>query len=118
MVLNWTAPVSGGAVTGYRIERAEDAATLAWTELVSDTGTAATVWSDSGLSAATVYHYRVTGAQCGRIGSRPVRRRRPGTTRPQVGLLAATAGLSGDGAGLAAGDGAGDPQLGGARRRW
>ena len=86
MVLNWTAPASGAAVTGYRIERAEDAATLAWTEAEADTGTAATVWSDSGLSAATVYHYRVTARSAAGLGT--VSEETSGTTRPQVGLLA------------------------------
>ena len=89
MELTWTAPATGGAAMGYRIERSPDADPLEWTELVSDTGTADTTWSDAtGLAADTVYHYRVTarsGAEWGVPSASTA-----GTTRPQLSLKATT----------------------------
>ena len=84
MVLGWTAPTTGGTVAGYRIERAVAAEPLVWTEAVADTGSTATTWSDSGLAADTVYHYRVTGRNAGGLGTSSAAVR--GRTRPQAAL--------------------------------
>ena len=76
-------------ITGYRIERAEDAATLDWTDAEADTGTTDTTWSDSGRSAATRYHYRVSARNS--VGVGLPSGETDGTTRPQAALLATAA---------------------------
>ena len=58
--LSWSAPpIDGGAaITGYRIEVSEDRST--WTDLVVNTGNAATSYSHTGLTAGSTRHYRVS----------------------------------------------------------
>ena len=67
--LTWSAPLTGGAVTGYRIERAVAADSRVWADAVVDTGTLEVSWNDSGLTAATVYHYRVTARSAAGLGA-------------------------------------------------
>ena len=58
--LIWNAPSpSGILVTGYKIERSSDDGTN-WSTVVSNTGSTATTYSDSGLTASTTYSYRVS----------------------------------------------------------
>ena len=59
--LSWTAPGDNGgsAITGYRIEVSPNG-TSSWTNRVADTGTTATTYSHTGLSAGTTRHYRVS----------------------------------------------------------
>ena len=59
--LSWTAPGDNGgsAITGYRIEVSPNGAS-SWTNRVADTGTTATTYSHTGLSAGTTRHYRVS----------------------------------------------------------
>ncbi len=52
--LSWTD--NAGSETGYRIERSPDGST--WTEIAT-VGANVTSYSDTGLSEATLYHYRV-----------------------------------------------------------
>ena len=89
MALSWTAPATGTAVAGYRIERAVAAATLNWTVVEADTGNTDVTWSDSGLAAATTYHYRVTARSVVALGEPSAAAE--GTTRPQLALLATAA---------------------------
>ena len=86
--LSWTAPADPGTqpLTGYRIERAADVLPRVWTEVLADSGTTAVTWSDSGLAAATTYHYQVS-ARNG-VGVGQPAGGTPGTTRPQVTLVA------------------------------
>ena len=86
MQLSWRAPADYSVVTGYRIERAVAAATLSWSDVVTDTGNADLTWSESGLDAATAYHYRVTARSVAGLGTEPVEV--SGMTRPQVSLKA------------------------------
>ena len=86
MRLRWTAPATGAAVTGYRIERAVAANPLVWADAVADTGSAATTWDDAGLAADTTYHYRVTARSDMELGDPAPAAE--GTTRPQAALSA------------------------------
>ncbi|MBL4597049.1 MAG: fibronectin type III domain-containing protein, partial [Robiginitomaculum sp.] len=59
--LSWTAP-GGATITGYQIER--QFGTLLdtnWAVLVTNTGSTATTYSDTGLFGGTTYSYRVSG---------------------------------------------------------
>src|SRR5207253_365218 len=58
--LSWTAPadVGGSAITGYKIERSTDGVTFS--TIISNTGSASTAFSDSGLAPSTTYTYRVS----------------------------------------------------------
>ena len=88
MQLSWTVPVDAGTqpITGYRIERSADVMPRVWTEVVMNTGTTDVTWSDSGLAAATTYHYRVRARNS--VGAGEPSAETSGTTRPQAALLA------------------------------
>ena len=88
MELRWVAAATGSVATGYRIERAADVLPREWAVIEDDTGTPATSWADSGLTAHTVYHYQVTGRNAAGLGT-PAGAG-TGTTRPQLALLAST----------------------------
>ena len=87
--LTWQAPADHSVVTGHRIERSADVNPRVWTEVVADTGSTDTAWSDSGLAAATAYHYRVTARSAAGPGT--VSEEISGTTRPQASLKATAA---------------------------
>src|SRR5437899_6680188 len=59
--LSWNAPADNGgsAITGYKIERSSNGGTT-WTILVANTGSAATTYSDTGLTHTTTYAYRIS----------------------------------------------------------
>ena len=59
--LSWTAPTDdgGSAITGYRIESSADGS-AGWADLVANTGSAATIYSHTGLMPNTTLHYRVS----------------------------------------------------------
>ena len=57
--LNWAAGTNGGTPTGYKIERSIDNGNT-WSTAISNTGTNATSYTDSGLSPSTTYTYRVS----------------------------------------------------------
>ena len=59
--LSWTAPSDNGgsSITGYRIEVSPNGSS-GWSNRVADTGTTATTYSHTGLSAGTTRHYRVS----------------------------------------------------------
>ena len=67
--LSWTAPSNPGTspLRGYWIEWSADGATL-WKTLVLDTNSAATTFSDTGLTAQTTRHYRVSALSAAGIG--------------------------------------------------
>ena len=59
--LAWTAPADNGGrvITGYQIEKSDDAGT-SWSVLVADTQSTATMYSDTTLSGGDTRHYRVS----------------------------------------------------------
>ena len=59
VTLNWHAPTDGTVVTGYQILRRIPATEGTLSILVSDTGSTATTYTDSSLTANTRYVYRV-----------------------------------------------------------
>ena len=58
--LDWDDPPSGSSITGYKIERRDDASGSSWSDLVADTDSTATEYSDTGLRAGATYRYRVS----------------------------------------------------------
>src|SRR5207245_2051721 len=53
--LSWTAPNNGGsAITGYKIERSADGGST-WSTIVSNSGSNATTYSETGLAHPTTY---------------------------------------------------------------
>ena len=59
--LSWTAPTlpSGFVILGYGIEVSPSGTDNTWTELVADTGSSATTYSHTGLTAGTTRYYRI-----------------------------------------------------------
>ena len=88
--LAWAAPSSDGGspVTGYQVEVSVNAGT-AWTVLVSNTNSSTTNYSQTGLSAATTRHYRVSAINA--EGTGPVSN--VASTRTGAGVPGAPSGL-------------------------
>jgi len=57
--LSWTASNGGSEITGYKIERSNNAGTT-WSTVQSNTGSAGITYGDTGLSSGTTYTYRVS----------------------------------------------------------
>ena len=79
--LSWTAPADNGgrAISGYKIEWSA-AGSAPWTVLVATTGSAATTYSNTGLSSGTTRHYRVSAINT--VGAGAVSNTDSATTAP------------------------------------
>ena len=88
MQLSWTAPLDTGTaeLDGYYIERSPDAEPREWRVVAYDTASTDLTWTDSGLEADTVYHYRVSARSDAGVGDPAAAAE--GRTRPQLALLA------------------------------
>ena len=69
--LAWTTPTEIGdsAITGYRIEWSPDGTDGSWSDLVADTDSTATAYSNTGLASETTRHYRVSAINDDGAGS-------------------------------------------------
>ena len=67
--LSWTAPSSdgGASIAGYKIEVSTDGSS--WTDLVANTGSTATSYSHTGLTAGSTRHYRVSAINSAGTGT-------------------------------------------------
>ena len=70
IALSWTAPTDIGEapIDGYRIEWSADG-NAPWTELVADTGSTATTYTDEELGSEVTRHYRVSARNSFGAGS-------------------------------------------------
>ncbi len=68
--LSWTAPTTtgGAAITGYRIEVSPNG-TSNWTNLQANTGSPATSYSHTGLSAGTTRYYQISAINSAGTGT-------------------------------------------------
>ena len=68
--LSWTAPGSDGGIriTGYRIEFSLGGGSN-WTDVVANTGTTGTTYSDTGRSGGTTRYYRVSAINTNGTGA-------------------------------------------------
>src|SRR5205814_3261007 len=57
--LSWAAATDNVGVAGYRLERSQGAGSSSYAQVATPSGT---TFTDSGLSASTVYNYRVRSA--------------------------------------------------------
>ena len=81
--LSWTAPANNGAtITGYLIERSTDGSS--YSTLVANTGTSATTYSDTGLSSAQIYYYKVSAINAVGTGESSDAANATATTVPQA----------------------------------
>ena len=73
--LTWTAPASdgGSAITGYKIESSPDGGS-SWSNLVPNTTSTNTTYSDTGLAPGTTRHYRVSAINSNGAGTSLQRR--------------------------------------------
>ena len=67
--LSWTAPSSdgGASITGYKIEVSTD--NSSWSDLVANTGSTATSYSHTGLTAGSTRYYRVSAINSAGTGT-------------------------------------------------
>jgi len=85
ITVTWLAPTSGGAPTGYKLERATDEALSAGLTTITLT-TAATSYVDATVSGNTKYYYRLSATNTS------------GTSNPTAVFSATTPGATGTGA--------------------
>ncbi len=82
--LSWTAPSSNGApITGYFIERSTNSGST-WSTLVANTASSSVSYSDTGLSSATRYDYRVSAINAVGTGNASSSANATATTVPQA----------------------------------
>ena len=83
--LSWTAPADNGgrAISGYKIEWSA-AGSAPWTVLEATTGSAATTYSNTGLSSGSTRHYRVSAINT--VGTGAVSNTDSATTSTRVSI--------------------------------
>lgn len=87
--LSWTAPSNGGsAITGYFIERSLNSVT--YSTLVANTFTTSTTYTDTGLTSAQTYYYRVSAINAVGTGTASSAASATATTVPQTPTVSAS----------------------------
>ena len=87
--LSWTAPSNGGsAITGYFIERSLNGVT--YSTLVANTFTTSTTYTDTGLTSAQTYYYRVSAINAVGTGTASSAASATATTVPQTPTVSAS----------------------------
>lgn len=87
--LLWAAPSDGGSpITGYFIERSLNGVT--YSTLVSNTGTTSTTYTDTGLTSAQIYYYRVSAINAVGTGTASSAASATATTVPQTPTVSAS----------------------------
>ena len=83
MDLSWTPPrkTGGSDITGYKIEVSTDGGKN-WSDLVADTSSTDTMYSDKGLAPSSTRHYRISAINA--IGTGPATRATSGVTAPDT----------------------------------
>lgn len=82
--LSWSAPANNGApITGYRIERSINSGST-WSDLVANTGTTSVSYSDTGLTSAQRYDYRISAINAVGTGTASSAQNATATTVPQT----------------------------------
>jgi hypothetical protein len=86
--LAWTAPANNGAtISGYLIQRSTDGS--AYSTLVANTGTSSVSYSDTGLSSAQIYYYKVSAINAAGTGLASSAANATSTTVPQAPTVSA-----------------------------
>jgi hypothetical protein len=81
--LSWTAPASNGAnITGYKVERSLDGSS--YSTVVENTASTSTTYSDTGLSSAQIYYYRVSAINAAGVALPSTAANATATTVPQA----------------------------------
>jgi hypothetical protein len=92
--LSWTAPSNGGsAITGYFIERSLNG--VSYSTLVSNTGSTSTSYTDTGLTSAQTYYYRVSAINAIGTGTASSAASATATTVPQTPTITGVSSISG-----------------------
>jgi len=87
--LLWSTPSDGGSpITGYFIERSLNGVT--YSTLVSNTGTTSTSYTDTGLTSAQIYYYRVSAINAIGPGTASSAANATATTVPQTPTVSAS----------------------------
>ncbi len=81
--LSWSTPANNGAtISGYKIERSTNGSS--YSTLVANTGTTATTYSDTSLTSAQIYYYRVSAINTVGTGDASTAANATATTIPAV----------------------------------
>ena len=87
--LSWTAPSDGGsAITGYFIERSLNG--VSYSTLVANTFTTSVTYTDTGLTSAQTYYYRVSAINAIGTGTASSAASATATTVPQTPTVTAS----------------------------
>jgi hypothetical protein len=89
--LSWTAPANNGAtITGYFIERSTNGSS--YSTLVANTASGSTTYSDTSLTSAQIYYYKVSAINAAGTGDASTAANATATTVPQAPTIGTATG--------------------------